>query len=56
MLTIAHRLSTVVHADEIIVLDKGVIVERGAHDDLLAKKGVYAAMWRRQEAEDFEAA
>ena len=56
VLTIAHRLSTVVHADEIIVLDKGVIVERGAHDDLLAKKGVYAAMWRRQEAEDFEAA
>ena len=56
VLTIAHRLSTVVHADEIIVLDDGVIVERGRHDDLLAQRGVYAAMWRRQEAEDFEAA
>lgn len=55
VLTIAHRLSTVVHADEIIVLDKGVIVERGCHDDLLAQKGVYATMWRRQEAEEYEA-
>ncbi len=55
VLTIAHRLSTVVHADEIIVLDKGVIVERGRHDDLLAKKGVYATMWRRQEAGELEA-
>ena len=55
VLTIAHRLSTVVHADEIIVLDKGVIVERGRHDDLLARKGVYSVMWRRQEAEEFVA-
>lgn len=55
VLTIAHRLSTVVHADEIIVLDKGQIVERGRHDDLLAQKGVYATMWRRQEAEEFQA-
>ena len=54
VLTIAHRLSTVVHADEIIVLDKGVIVERGRHEDLLAQKGVYATMWRRQEAEESE--
>ena len=56
VLTIAHRLSTVVHADEIIVLEKGEIAERGAHADLLAKNGRYAAMWRRQEAEDREAA
>ncbi len=56
VLTIAHRLSTVVHADEIVVLDKGVIVERGRHEDLLASKGVYATMWRRQESEDFEVA
>lgn len=51
VLTIAHRLSTVVDADEIIVLDKGVIAERGTHAGLLAAGGAYAAMWRRQEAE-----
>jgi ATP-binding cassette, subfamily B, heavy metal transporter len=47
-LVIAHRLSTVIGADEIIVLDKGVIVERGTHGSLLARGGVYAAMWNRQ--------
>jgi ATP-binding cassette, subfamily B, heavy metal transporter len=47
-LVIAHRLSTVIGADEIIVLDHGVIVERGTHDALLAKGGVYAALWNRQ--------
>jgi ABC-type transport system involved in Fe-S cluster assembly fused permease/ATPase subunit len=47
-LVIAHRLSTIVKADEIIVLDKGRIAERGAHHALLAKNGVYAAMWQRQ--------
>ncbi|HWX13523.1 MAG TPA: ABC transporter ATP-binding protein/permease [Methylocella sp.] len=47
-LVIAHRLSTIVHADEIIVLDKGKIVERGAHGALLARNGLYAAMWKRQ--------
>ena len=45
---IAHRLSTVVGADEIIVLDTGEIVERGTHADLLAQKGLYASMWERQ--------
>jgi ATP-binding cassette subfamily B protein len=49
---IAHRLSTVIGADEIIVLDKGVIVERGTHEKLLAESGVYAAMWNRQREAD----
>jgi len=51
-LVIAHRLSTVVHADEIIVLDKGVVAERGTHAALLRKKGIYAAMWNRQRQAD----
>jgi len=50
-LLIAHRLSTVVEADEILVLEAGRIVERGRHDALLAQNGRYAEMWRRQQAE-----
>lgn len=45
---IAHRLSTVMHADKIIVLEKGQIVEQGKHNDLLDAKGLYYAMWRQQ--------
>jgi ATP-binding cassette, subfamily B, heavy metal transporter len=51
-LVIAHRLSTVVDADEIIVLDKGLIAERGTHTGLLRKKGLYARMWNRQREAD----
>ena len=51
-IVIAHRLSTVVNADEILVLDKGVIVERGTHEALLARGGVYAALWSRQREVD----
>jgi ATP-binding cassette subfamily B protein len=47
-IVIAHRLSTVVDADEIIVLSDGEIVERGTHRDLLAREGVYAHMWALQ--------
>jgi ATP-binding cassette subfamily B protein len=47
-LIVAHRLSTVVHADEILVLDAGRIIERGRHAELLATGGSYAQMWARQ--------
>lgn len=49
---IAHRLSTVIEADEIIVLEKGVIAERGTHKALLKKRGLYSDMWNRQQQAD----
>ncbi|MDB5719256.1 MAG: transporter-like protein [Sphingomonas bacterium] len=52
---IAHRLSTVVHADEIVVLDAGRVVERGTHAALLGRNGLYAEMWNRQQSEREEA-
>jgi ATP-binding cassette subfamily B protein len=47
-LVIAHRLSTIIDADEILVLDHGEIIERGRHNDLVARDGAYASMWNRQ--------
>ena len=51
-LVIAHRLSTVVNADQIIVLDDGVIAEQGTHGELIARGELYAAMWDRQREAD----
>jgi ATP-binding cassette, subfamily B, bacterial len=48
---IAHRLSTVLHADRIYVLERGRVVEEGHHDELLARTGLYYAMWRQQVGE-----
>jgi len=50
-LVIAHRLSTVVDADQIVVLDEGRVAERGTHAQLLRKNGLYAEMWARQQSE-----
>lgn len=47
---VAHRLSTVMHADTIYVLEKGALVEQGTHDELLKENGLYAALWRQQVA------
>jgi ATP-binding cassette, subfamily B, bacterial len=47
---VAHRLSTVMHADKICVLERGKIVEEGTHSELVEKKGLYYAMWRQQSA------
>ncbi len=52
-LVIAHRLSTVVDAHEILVLDQGRVVERGTHEALLARQGQYAEMWALQQSRDF---
>lgn len=55
-IVVAHRLSTVVHADEIVVLDAGRVAERGTHAELIRRGGLYADMWSRQQAEREEPA
>lgn len=49
---VAHRLSTIMHCDKILVMDSGLIVEEGSHQDLLKRKGMYAEMWSLQESEN----
>ncbi len=53
-LLIAHRLSTVVQADEILVLHHGTVIERGTHHELRNRKGYYAGLWDTQRAADTE--
>jgi len=49
---ISHRISAIMHADYIIVLDQGRIAERGGHDELLALKGIYADLYEKQQLEE----
>ncbi|WP_072281791.1 hypothetical protein [Rappaport israeli] len=48
IISISHRLASIAHADQILVMDKGRIVEQGKHSELLAKKGLYYQLWHSQ--------
>ena len=52
VITIAHRLSTIADADQIVVLEKGHVVEQGTHDELCAKGGRYYALWTMQQSSE----
>ncbi|NIF29008.1 ABC transporter ATP-binding protein [Pantoea sp. Tr-811] len=54
LLVIAHRLDTVMHADQILVLDQGTLCEQGKHDELLARQGLYAQLWAQGGYQDTE--
>ena len=54
VIIIAHRLSTLLFADEIMVIDKGQIVEKGSHDDLMAQKGLYEYLYSKQSRGEVE--
>ena len=56
VITIAHRLSTIADADRIVVLQDGLVVEQGTHDDLLSRQGRYSALWARQQSGEEDAA
>jgi len=51
---VAHRLSTVRNADRIFVIEKGQLAEQGRHDELLARNGIYASLWKLQTGENQE--